>query len=62
MEEDKPYDVVIVGSGEVSIREGEVSISLDSPIGQAIRGKAAGETGKMRLNTTKKDVKVLAIK
>ncbi|MDD2537604.1 MAG: transcription elongation factor GreA [Candidatus Absconditabacteria bacterium] len=61
IENDKPYDVIIVGTGEVSIKD-EVSVSFDSPLGQAIRGKKVGEIAKMRLANARKDVKVLAIK
>jgi transcription elongation factor GreA len=62
IEDDKPYEVTIVGSGEVSNKDGEVWISFDSPLGQALRGKTAGETAKMRLATTRKDVKILSVK
>jgi transcription elongation factor GreA len=62
VEDDKPYEVIIVGSGEVNSKEDEVLISFESPLGQAIRGKAVGEIGKMRLATTRKDVKIIAIK
>ena len=61
VENDKPYEVTIVGSGEIKIQDGEIAISLESPIGQAIRGKAVGEVAKMRLNNVKKDVTILAI-
>jgi transcription elongation factor GreA len=62
VEDDKPYDIIIVGSGEVSSKEGGISISFDSPLGQAIRGKAVGEIAKMRLATTRKDVKIISVK
>jgi transcription elongation factor GreA len=62
VEDDKPYEVTIVGSGEVNIREGEIFVSLESPLGQAIRGKTIGDIAKMRLATTRKDVKILNIK
>ncbi|MDR0651522.1 MAG: transcription elongation factor GreA [Candidatus Peribacteria bacterium] len=61
IEDDKPYEVSIVGSGEVNIKEGEFFISLESPLGQAIKGKTVGETVKMRLATMRKDVKILHI-
>ncbi|MDR3168285.1 MAG: GreA/GreB family elongation factor [Candidatus Peribacteria bacterium] len=61
--EGKEYEVIIVGSGEVGTsKEGNLLISLESPLGQAIRGKAVGESAKMRLATTRKDVKVVSIK
>jgi transcription elongation GreA/GreB family factor len=62
IEDDKPYEITIVGSGEVNLKDNEIGISLDSPLGQAIRGKTAGETAKMRLATTRKDVKILNVK
>ena len=62
IENDKPYDIIIVGSGEVNIQKDALLVSLESPIGQAIRGKSAGDTAKMRLNNARKDVKVIDIK
>lgn len=62
IEEDKPYEITIVGSWEVNIKEGELLISLESPLGQAIRGKTAGETVKMRLDNNKKNVKIIEVK
>ncbi|MDR2190230.1 MAG: GreA/GreB family elongation factor [Candidatus Peribacteria bacterium] len=62
IENDKPYEVTIVGSGEVNIKESDTFISFDSPVGQAIRGKSAGDIAKMRLATTRKDVKILEVK
>lgn len=60
-DEEKEYEVTIVGSGEVGTKEENLLVSLDSPLGQAIRGKAVGDTVKMRLATTRKDVKILSI-
>ena len=62
IENDKPYDIVVVGSGEVNIQKDTLLVSLESPIGQAIRGKSAGETAKMRLNNARKDVKIVDVK
>ena len=59
--EDKEYTVVIVGTAEVGIEEGIINISFESPLGQAIRGKKVGEVGKMRHETGRKNVKILAI-
>jgi len=39
-----------------------IKISLESPIGLAIKGKKAGDVVKMRLQTGKKDVKILEVK
>ena len=62
IENDKPYEITIVGSGEVSIQKDTLLVSLESPMGQAIRGKSAGEMVKMRLNNTRKDVKIIEVK
>lgn len=59
--EDKEYTVVIVGTAEVGIEAGILNISFESPLGQAIRGKKVGEVGKMRHETGRKNVKILAI-
>ena len=45
---------------QVRIDDG-VMISFDSPIGQAIRGKKSGETVKMRHESGRKSIKILAI-
>lgn len=39
-----------------------IKISLESPMGLAIKGKKAGDVVKMRLHTGKKDVKILNVK
>jgi transcription elongation GreA/GreB family factor len=39
-----------------------IKISLESPLGLAIKGKKAGDEVKMRLHTGKKDVKILDVK
>jgi len=64
------YTVTIVGTGETTMGFDEnnrvlkdaIKISLESPIGLAIKGKKAGDTAKMRLHTGKKDVKILDVK
>lgn len=58
--EDKEYEFMIVGTGEVGLEDG-LKISFDSPLGQAIRGKKVGETAKMRHDGQRKDVKILAV-
>ena len=61
MEDDeKEYTVRIVGTWEVTV-DWELAISLESPIGQAIRGKKVGETAKMRHESWRKNIKILAI-
>lgn len=59
--DDKEYTVNIVGTAEVGNHEGVVNISFESPLGQAIRGKKVGEVSKMRHETGRKEVKIIAI-
>lgn len=64
------YTVDIVGSWETTmdfdkslkVVKDSIKISLESPIGLAIKGKKAGDVVKMRLQTGKKDVKILEVK
>ena len=60
-DDEKEYQVRIVGTGEVGLDDG-LMISFDSPIGQAIRGKKVGETVKMRHDSGRKNVKIIAVK
>lgn len=60
-DDEKEYQVRIVGTGEVGLDEG-LMISFDSPIGQAIRGKKVGEIVKMRHDSGRKNVKIIAVK
>ena len=62
IEDDDPHEVTIVWTWEVKYQHGETLISFDSPLGQAIRGKKAGDIAKMRLNNERKDVKIISIK
>lgn len=62
MEDGKQYEVVIVGTGEVSIEDTVLKVSLDSPLGLAIRGKKNGEIGTMRLENGRQKVKVISVK
>ena len=59
-DDDKEYTVRIVGTWEVTV-DWELAISLESPVGQAIRGKKVGETAKMRHESWRKNIKILAI-
>jgi len=61
IEWDKPYSVTIVGTWEVSI-DWEFKISFDSPLWAAIKWKKKWDSVKMRLNTGRKNVKILDIK
>ncbi len=60
-DDDKEYEVKIVGTGEVGIDDG-LLISFESPLGQAIRGKKVGEVAKMRHDNGRKNVKIIAVK
>lgn len=61
LEGGKQYTIEIVGSSEVAITEDVLKISIESPIGMAIRGKKAWNTVKMRLANEKQDVKILSV-
>lgn len=60
IEWDKEFTIEIVGSGEVSL-DGNVCISLDSPLWLAIDGKKKWDTGEMRLASGNKKVTILSI-
>ncbi len=59
-DDEKEYTVRIVGTWEVTV-DWELAISLESPVGQAIRGKKVGEVAKMRHESWRKNIKILAI-
>jgi len=64
------YTVTIVGTWEttmefddkIKVVKDSIKISLESPIGLAIKWKKAGDEVKMRLSTGKKDVKIIEVK
>jgi transcription elongation factor GreA len=57
------YKVKVVWIGEVGINgKDNLSISLDSPIGIAIRGHKEGDEVKMRLGNDRKNIKILKVK
>lgn len=68
IEDDDPCEVIIVWTWEVKFydekgeRIKDFLISFDSPVWQAIRGKKAWDTVKMRLNNERKDVKIISVK
>lgn len=70
MENDDIYSVTIVGSWETTMDfdkefktvKDSIKISLESPMGLAIKGKKSWETVKMRLNNEKKEIKILDVK
>ena len=59
-DDDKEYQVSIVGTWEIGIEDG-LKISFESPLGQAIRGNKVGDTVKMRHEGGRKDVKIIAV-
>ena len=59
-DDDKEYQVSIVGTWEIGIEDG-LKISFESPLGQAIRGKKVGDTVKMRHEGGRKDVQIIAV-
>jgi len=60
-EDGKEYKVTIVWSWEVATDKNNVHISLDSPLGSAIRWKATGESCSMRMATGKQAIKILSV-
>lgn len=70
MEDGDVYTVTIVGSWEITMdfdknfktTKDSIKISLESPLGLAIKGKKAGEIGRMRLNNERKEVKIIDVK
>ena len=70
MEDGDVYTVTIVGSWEITMdfdknfktTKDSIKISLESPLGLAIKGKKTGEIGRMRLNNERKEVKIIDVK
>ena len=70
MENDDIYSVTIVGTGETTMEfdkefktvKDSIKISLESPMGLAIKWKKAWDTVKMRLNNEKKEIRILDVK
>lgn len=60
VESGKTVEYTIVGSGEVDILAG--TISFDSPLGIAIKGKQKGDVVKVRADIGRYDVKILEVK
>lgn len=61
VEWDKEYTADVVWTWEAGLDGKDLKISLESPLGIAIKGKKIGETVKMRLATGKIDVKIINI-
>jgi len=70
MDDGDMYTITVVGTGETSMdfdknfrtTKDSIKISLESPLGLAIKWKKAGEVARMRLNNERKEVKVLDVK
>ncbi|MCX6825231.1 MAG: GreA/GreB family elongation factor [candidate division SR1 bacterium] len=70
MDDNDIYTVTIVGTGETTMgfdknlktEKDSIKISLESPLGLAIKGKQAGDIAKMRLNNERKELKILDVK
>lgn len=60
-ETEKQYTFTIVGTGEVGVEDGELKISFESPLWQAVRWGKAGQTATMRHDGAKKSVKIIAV-
>ncbi|HPC34362.1 MAG TPA: GreA/GreB family elongation factor [Candidatus Absconditabacterales bacterium] len=60
--DDDTYNVTVGGTGEVGVvGDNDLLISLDSPIGSAIKGHKAGDEVKMRLGNDRKSVKIIKV-
>lgn len=62
MDDGKEYTVTVVGSWEVQFVEDNVQISLESALWQSLQGKKAWEKAIMKLDWTKHDVEIIAVK
>ncbi len=70
MEDHDTYNVTIVGSWETTMEfdksfktiKDSIKISLESPLGLAIKWKKSGDLVKMRINNERKDIKILDVK
>ena len=60
VESGKTYEYTIVGSGEVDILAG--TISFESPLGVALKGKQKGDVVRVRADSGRYDVKIVDIK
>lgn len=59
VESKKTYEFTIVGSGEVDILAG--TISFESPLGVAIKGKNKGDVVRVRADSGRYDVKIVDV-
>jgi len=70
MDDNDMYNVTIVGTWETTMDfdknfktvKDSIKISLESPMGLAIKWKKAGDTVKMRLNNERKEIRILDVK
>lgn len=60
VESGKTFEYTIVGSGEVDILAG--TISFDSPLGIAIKGKQKGDVVRVRADSGRYDMKIVDVK
>ncbi len=60
VESGKTYEFTIVGSGEVDILGG--TISFDSPVGIALKGKQKGDVVRVRADSGRYEIKVVEVK
>jgi len=70
MDDDDIYNVTIVGTWETTMEfdknfktvKDSIKISLESPLGLAIKWKKAGDIVRMRLNNERKEIKIIDVK
>jgi transcription elongation factor GreA len=58
--EGQKYTLTVVGSGEVDILND--TISFDSPLGSALKGKMKGDVAKVKADSGRYEVKILDVK
>ncbi len=70
MDDDDIYSITVVGTWETTMEfdknfktvKDSIKISLESPMGLAIKWKKSGDIVKMRLNNEKKEIRILDVK
>jgi len=62
MDDGKEYTVTVVGSWELKFEDDTIQVSLESALWQSLQWKKAGEKAIMKLDGTKHDVEIVAVK
>ena len=62
MDDGKEYTVTVVGSWELKFEDDTIQVSLESALWQSLQWKKAGEKAIKKLDGTKHDVEIVAVK